>query len=335
MGENLQMSGAQRAAIFLLGVGEDAATLVMRHMNPKEVQKVGEAMATISKLTNEQVESVLAEFHLEVSEINPLGLDTTEFTRRVMTSALGEGKASSILSQVLDKAPEQQGVEALQWMAPRAIAEVLMEEHPQIGATVMTQLYDEQAGKVLTLLPESLRKDIVIRIARMEELDPAAMEELDRVLESQLGKLQRTPPRKVMGPDNLAAILNSTDVSLEQEMLAALSDVDEVLGDEVKEKMFIFDNLMSLDDRGLQRLIRDVPQENLLTALKGIDAQVAERFFRNMSERAAAILREDLEASGPLKISDVEQAQKDIVKTAKRLSDEGELMIGKSSRDYV
>jgi flagellar motor switch protein FliG len=169
----------------------------------------------------------------------------------------------------------------------------------------------------------------------MEELDPAAMEELDRVLESQLGKLQRTPPRKVMGPDNLAAILNSTDVGLEQEMLVALSDVDESLSDEVKEKMFIFDNLMSLDDRGLQRLIRDVPQENLLTALKGVDAQVAERFFRNMSERAAAILREDLEASGPIKISEVEEAQKEIVKTAKRLSDEGELMIGKSSRDYV
>lgn len=335
MAENIQLTGAQRAAIFLLGVGEEAATLVMRHMNPKEVQKVGEAMATISKLTNDQVESVLTEFHVEVSEINPLGLDAPEFTRRVMTSALGEGKASTILSQVLDKPPEQHGVEALQWMAPQAIAEVLLEEHPQISATVMTQLYDEQAAKVLALLPESLQKDIIVRIARMEELDPAAMEELDRVLESQLGKLQRTPPRKVMGPDNLAAILNSTDVGLEQEMLAALTDADESLSDEVKEKMFIFDNLMSLDDRGLQRLIRDVPQENLLTALKGVDAQVAERFFRNMSERAAAILREDLEASGPIKISEVEEAQKEIVKTAKRLSDEGELMIGKSSRDYV
>ena len=161
------------------------------------------------------------------------------------------------------------------------------------------------------------------------------MDELDRVLESQLGKLQRTPPRKVLGPDNLAAILNSTDAGLEQEMLSALTDADETLGDEVKEKMFIFDNLMSLDDRGLQRLIRDVTQENLLIALKGVDAQVAERFFKNMSERAAAILREDLEASGPIKISDVEQAQKEIVITAKRLSDEGELMIGKASRDYV
>ncbi len=335
MAENIQLTGAERAAIFLLGVGEDAATLVMRHMNPKEVQKVGEAMATISKLTNEQVESVLAEFHLDVSEINPLGLEAPEFTRRVMTSALGEGKASTILSQVLDKPSEQQGVDALQWMAPQAIAEVLAEEHPQITATVMTQLYDDQAAKVLQLLPETLRRDVALRIAQMEELDPKAMEELDRVLESQLGKLQRTPPKKVMGTDNLAAILNATDATLEQEVLEALSAADEVLGDEVKEKMFVFDNLMTLDDRGLQVLIRDIPQENLLVALKGVDPQTAERFFQNMSERASAILREDLEASSPLKLSDVEAAQKEIVRTAKKLADQGELMIGKASNDYV
>lgn len=329
------LSGAERAAIFLLGVGEEAATEVMRHMSAKEVQQVGEAMAMISKLTNNQVESVLADFHLESAEINPLGLDAPDFTRRVMTSALGQDKAQNILSQVLEKPEEHNGVEALQWMAPKAIAEVLEEEHPQIAATVMTQLYDEQAAKVLELLSEDMRKDVILRIARMEELDPRAMEELDRVLESQLGKLQRTPPRKVMGPDNLAAILNATGSDLEKEMLEALTLQDEELSDDVKEKMFIFDNLMQLDDRGFQRLVREVPQENLLTALKGVDETLAERFFNNMSERAAGILREDMEASGPVKLADVEVAQKEIVRTAKRLADEGELMIGKASRDYV
>jgi flagellar motor switch protein FliG len=318
-----------------LGVGEEAATEVMRHMSAKEVQQVGEAMATISKLTNNQVESVLADFHLESAEINPLGLDAPDFTRRVMTSALGQDKAQNILSQVLEKPEEHNGVEALQWMAPKAIAEVLEEEHPQIAATVMTQLYDEQAAKVLELLPEEMRKDVILRIARMEELDPRAMEELDRVLESQLGKLQRTPPRKVMGPDNLAAILNATGSDLEQEMLEALTSVDQELSDDVKEKMFIFDNLMQLDDKGFQRLVREVPNENMLTALKGVDDVLAERFFNNMSERAAEILREDMEASGPVKLSDVETAQKEIVRTAKRLADEGELMIGKASKDYV
>ena len=281
------------------------------------------------------MESVLADFHLESAEINPLGLDAPDFTRRVMTSALGQDKAQNILSQVLEKPEEHNGVEALQWMAPKAIAEVLEEEHPQIAATVMTQLYDEQAAKVLELLPEEMRKDVILRIARMEELDPRAMEELDRVLESQLGKLQRTPPRKVMGPDNLAAILNATGSDLEQEMLEALTSVDQELSDDVKEKMFIFDNLMQLDDKGFQRLVREVPNENMLTALKGVDDVLAERFFNNMSERAAEILREDMEASGPVKLSDVETAQKEMVRTAKRLADEGELMIGKASKDYV
>ena len=335
MANELNLKGAQRAAIFLLGVGEEAATEVMRHMSAKEVQQVGEAMASISKLTNAQVESVLADFHEESAEINPLGLEAPDFTRRVMTSALGQDKAQNILSQVLEKPDEHNGVEALQWMAPKAIAEVLVEEHPQIAATVMTQLYDEQAAKVLELLPDEMRKDVILRIARMEELDPQAMEELDRVLESQLGKLQRTPPRKVMGPDNLAAILNATGSELEQEMLEALTSVDEELGDDVKEKMFVFDNLMQLDDLGFQRLLREVAQENLLTALKGVDEVLAERFFKNMSERAAEILREDMEASGPVKLADVEAAQKEVVRTAKKLADEGVLMMGKAARDYV
>ena len=335
MADELNLTGSQRAAIFLLGVGEQAATEVMRHMSAKEVQQVGEAMATISKLTNNQVESVLADFHLESAEINPLGLDAPDFTRRVMTSALGQDKAQNILSQVLETPEEHNGVEALQWMAPKAIADVLGGEHPQIAATVMTQLYDEQAANVLALLPDDMRKDVILRIARMEELDPRAMEELDRVLESQLGNLQRTPPRKVLGPDNLAAILNATDSELEQEMLEALTQADEDLSDDVKEKMFVFDNLIKLDDRGFQTLVRDIDQEKLLVALKGVDQELTERFFNNMSERAADILREDMEASGPVKLADVEAAQKDIVKTAMKLADEGALMIGKGARDYV
>ena len=335
MADELNLTGSQRAAIFLLGVGEQAATEVMRHMSAKEVQQVGEAMATISKLTNNQVESVLADFHLESAEINPLGLEAPDFTRRVMTSALGQDKAQNILSQVLETPEEHNGVEALQWMAPKAIADVLGGEHPQIAATVMTQLYDEQAANVLALLPDDMRKDVILRIARMEELDPRAMEELDRVLESQLGKLQRTPPRKVLGPDNLAAILNATDSELEQEMLEALTQADEDLSDDVKEKMFVFDNLIKLDDRGFQTLVRDIDQEKLLVALKGVDQEHTERFFNNMSERAADILREDMEASGPVKLADVEAAQKEIVKTAMKLADEGALMIGKGARDYV
>lgn len=329
------LSGAERAAIFLLGVGEETATQVMRHLSAKEVQQVGEAMAGISGLTNKDVSGVLVNFCTEASEINPLAVTAPEFTKRVMTSALGEGRAKSILSRVMDKPEEHSGVDALHWMAAEAIAEVLVEEHPQIAATVLTQLEDDHAAEVLALFPDELQKDLILRIARMQELDPRAMEELDRVMSSQLGKLQKSPPRKVEGVNNAAAILNATSSSLEKELLESLQSTDQELGDEVKEKMFVFDNLMSLDDRGFQRLIREIATENLVVALKGVDMALQERFFNNMSERAADILKDDMEAKGPVKVSEVEAAQKQILITAQTLADEGELMLGRASGDYV
>ena len=329
------LSGAERAAIFLLGVGEETATQVMRHLSAKEVQQVGEAMAGISGLTNKDVSGVLANFCTEASEINPLAVTAPEFTKRVMTSALGEGRAKSILSRVMDKPEEHSGVDALHWMAAEAIAEVLVEEHPQIAATVLTQLEDDHAAEVLALFPDELQKDLILRIARMQELDPRAMEELDRVMSSQLGKLQKSPPRKVEGVNNAAAILNATSSSLEKVLLESLPSTDQELGDEVKEKMFVFDNLMSLDDRGFQRLIREIATENLVVALKGVDMALQERFFNNMSERAADILKDDMDAKGPVKVSEVEAAQKQILITAQTLADEGELMLGRASGDYV
>ncbi|MGB0765530.1 MAG: flagellar motor switch protein FliG [Luminiphilus sp.] len=329
------MSGAERAAIFLLGVGEETATQVMRHLSAKEVQQVGEAMAAISGLTNKDVSGVLAKFCTEASEINPLAVTAPEFTKRVMTSALGEGRAKSILSRVMDKPEEHSGVDALHWMAAEAIAEVLVEEHPQIAATVLTQLEDDHAAEVLALLPEELQKDLILRIARMQELDPRAMEELDRVMSSQLGKLQKSPPRKVEGVNNAAAILNATSSSMEKFLLESLQSTDQELGDEVKEKMFVFDNLMALDDRGFQRLIREIATENLVVALKGVDMTLQERFFNNMSERAADILKDDMDAKGPVKVSEVEAAQKQILITAQTLAEEGELMLGRESGDYV
>ena len=221
------MSGAERAAIFLLGVGEDTATQVMKHLSAKEVQQVGEAMAAISGLTNKDVSGVLAKFCTEASEINPLAVTAPEFTKRVMTTALGEGRAKTILSKVLDKPEEHTGVDALHWMAAEAIAAVLIEEHPQIAATVLTQLEDDHAAEVLALFPEEFQKDLILRIARMQELDPRAMEELDRVMSSQLGKLQKTPPRKVKCVNNAAAILNATSSSLEKTLLESLQSTDQ------------------------------------------------------------------------------------------------------------
>lgn len=335
MAEDTEMSGAQRAAIFLLGVGEDTATQIMRHMSPKEVQQVGEAMASMKGLTNQDIERVLRDFQAEASQINPLAVTAPDFTKRVMTQALGEGKARSILAQVLDKPEAHSGVDALQWMAPQAIADVLAEEHPQITATVLSQLEGEHAAKVLEYLPPELRKDVILRVARMEVLDPRAMEELDRVMESQLGKLQKTPPRPVKGTNNAAAILNASNSTLENELLDALRETDVQLGDKVKELMFVFDNLMTLDDRGFQRLIRELVTENLVVALKGVDDELAERFFSNMSERAADILKDDMDAKGPVKLAEVEAAQKQVLQAAMDLAEQGEIRLGRGDDGYV
>lgn len=329
------MTGAQRAAILLLGVGEDTATQIMRHMSAKEVQKVGEAMASMTGLTNDDIQQVLKEFQEEAVDINPLAITAPDFTKRVMTSALGEGKAKSILSRVMDKPEEHTGVDALQWMAPEAIAEVLEDEHPQVASTVLTQLEDDQAARVLELFPTELRKQVILRIAKMEVLDPGAMDELDKVMTSQLGRLQKAPPKAVKGITNAAAILNATNSKVENELLEALREDDQVLGDQVKEKMFVFDNLMALDNKGFQRLIREIATENLVVALKGVDDALADRFFNNMSERAAEILKDDMDAKGPLKLSEVEAAQKQILISAQELADEGEIMLGRGSGDYV
>jgi flagellar motor switch protein FliG len=335
MADDQTFTGAQRAAIFLLGVGEETATEIMRHMSPKEVQQIGEAMASIKTFSNEQVTEVLSSFQQDAAKVNPLALGATDFTKRVMTSALGEGKAKSILSRVLEKPETSQGVDALNWMAPEAIAGVLLEEHPQIVATILTQIDEEHAAQVLGHFTPAFRKDVMLRIARMEVLDPAAVEELNRVMESQLGRMQKTPPKKIEGVVNAANILNATNVDLESEILDALREIDNDLGERVKEKMFIFDNLMALDDRGFQRLIREISTENLVVALKGTDEALADRFFSNMSERAADILKDDMDAKGPVKLVDVEAAQKEIIRVAQALAEEGELQLGKDTGDYV
>lgn len=331
-----KLSGAQRAAIFLLGVGEDAAAAIMRHMEPREVQRVGEAMASLSSVSNQQVEEVLREFHSEASAVNPLGIGTPEFTQRVLIQALGESKARSMLSKVMPGKHQTRGIEALRWMDGGAIADLLDGEHPQIVAIVLASLDDDHAAQVLAALPDPVRREALLRVARLELIDPAAMEELDKVLEKQLGRVrQSSPPRTVNGMSSAAAMLNNVKSDLEATLMESLREADGELSEKVSELMFVFDDLMSLDDRGMQRLIREISVDNLVIALKGVDEAVQEKFFTNMSTRAADMLREDLEAKGPVKLSEVEEAQKEILTVASRLADEGELTLGKGDDGFV
>lgn len=330
-----KLSGAERAAIFLLGVGEESAASIMRHMEPREVRRVGEAMSSLTAVSNQQMTEVLTDFHKQAGDVNPLGLGASDFAQRVMVQALGEEKAKSMLSKVMAGRADSKGIEALKWMDAKSVASLIAGEHPQILAIVLASLEEDHAAAVLAEFPDKLRADVVQRVARLKTIDPAAMEELDKVLEKLLGRATKSPPRTVNGMESAAAIMNSVDADMETSVMDAMRESDEELTDRIAELMFVFDDLASLDDRGMQRLIREISVDVLVIALKGVDTTLQNKFFDNMSSRAADMLREDLEAKGPIKLAEVEGAQKEILSTAKQLADEGELMIGKGGDDFV
>lgn len=330
----MDLSGVQRAAIFLLGLGEEGAAAVMKHMEPKEVQRVGEAMATLSNVDDSQIVNVVQEFVQNVGKISSIGIGTGDFTRRVMVQALGESKARNMLGRVM-QGGNTKGMDALKWMDARSVAGLIKHEHPQIVAIVLASLESDHAAQVLALLSDETRTDALLRIAKLELIDPSALDELDQVLEKQLGEYQKLPPTMVKGLDVAAGILARMDSAMEGELLENMKQVDEELTEKVHELMFVFENLAALDDRGMQRLIRDISVDNLVIALKGVDDQVKERFFKNMSSRAAEMLKEDMEAKGPVRLADVEQAQKGILEIATRLADEGEIFLGKGEGEFV
>jgi flagellar motor switch protein FliG len=329
-----ELSGSQRAAIFLLGVGEEGAAAIMKHMAPKEVQRVGEAMACLQDVSNEQIALVVKEFSEKVNAVNPIGIGASDFTRRVMVEALGENRARSMLNKVMQD-NSTKGIDALKWMDARSVAGVIKGEHPQIMALVLASLEGDHAAQVMAFLSAEIRADVILRIARLDLIDPTAMQELDQVLEKQLAKGQEFPPSSVDGMSTAAGILNHMDTALETEMLDSVKAADGDLGEKIVDLMFVFDNLLAIDDRGMQRLIREISVDSLVIALKGVDTEVKDKFFNNMSSRAAEMLKEDLEAKGPVKLSDVEEQQKEILTIAARLADEGEISLGKGSGDFV
>ncbi|MEM6606856.1 MAG: flagellar motor switch protein FliG, partial [Pseudomonadota bacterium] len=267
--------------------------------------------------------------------VNPLALGATDFVQRVLVKALGDEKARSVMSKVLPGKTETRGIEALKWMDARAVAALIGEEHPQIIAIVLSSLDEEQAAQILKQLSKAQRSEVVMRIARLQMIDPHALEELDKVLEKQLGRIKKTAPRAVDGLASAAAIMNNIDAELEAKVMESLREKDEELSERINELMFVFDDLASLDDRGMQRLIREISVDTLVVALKGVNVDLQEKFFANMSSRAADMLRDDLDAKGPVRLVEVENAQKEILSAAKQLSDDGEIMIGKGGADFV
>lgn len=337
MPEMSKLPGVERAAVLLLSIGEQYASEVLKHMGPKEVQKLGSAMATMTNLTKVQVSEVLTNFCEMVDNQTALGVGSEDYIRTVLVKALGEDKAGGVIDRIL-LGSNSKGLEALKWMDARAVAEVIRLEHPQIIAIVLAYLDSDQSAEVLALFPERVRVDVLMRIATLDGIQPSALHELNEIMEKQFSgnSTNNVKSSSVGGVKTAANILNNMDSGIETVLLEKVKEADADLGQKIQDLMFVFENLLDVDDRGIQSLLREVSSDNLLLALKGADQTMRDKIYKNMSKRAAEILRDDLEVKGPVRLSEVEAAQKEILTVARRMADAGELMLGgKGGEEYV
>lgn len=321
------LTGVQRAAVLLLSLGEADAAEVLKHMDAKEVQKLGLAMATVGAVSREQVGKVMDDFQGALDRQTSLGVGADDYIRAVLVQALGADKAGSLIDRIL-LGRNTTGLDTLKWMDPRAIADLVRNEHPQIIAIVLSHLDPDQAADTLKLMPERTRADVLLRIATLDGIPPNALNELNEIMERQFAGNQNLKSSAVGGVKVAANILNYMDTGQDQNLLVAIRKVDAQLGQRIQDLMFVFDDLIDLEDRELQTVLREVSGERLGVALRGADPKVREKITRNMSQRAAEILIEDMEARGPVRLSDVETAQKEILAVVRRLADEGAVTLG-------
>lgn len=324
--ELAELNGTQRAAVLVLLLGEQQASDIIRYMNPKEVQALGGAMVALSDLSQEVVNAVLDDFVATLKKQTSLGLGTNEYVEKVLNRALGPDKAASVLSRIM---PGQgsKGLDILKWMDARSIAEMIRGEHPQVTAIILSVLEYDVAADVLAFLDPPTRAEIMQRVASLETVQPSAMEELESIMKSQFANNSSAQSSSFGGVKAAAKIMNFAKVDLESSVMAGLTSLDAELTQKIQDNMFTFENLSGVDNRGIQTLMRAVEPDMLMTALKGAADFVQEKFFGNMSTRARAMFMDEMEAKGPLRIADVEEAQKNIMRMAKKMSDAGELML--------
>lgn len=327
--------GVEQAAILLLTLGEQDAAQVLKHLGAREVQRVGSAMAQLTGISREEVSTVLTDLSAVIDKQTPFAIDSDDYVRKVMHEALGSEKANTVIDRIL-RGRSSRGLESLKWMEPKAIADMLRQEHPQITSIVLSYLDSDQAAQVLALFPEAMRPDIVLRIATLDGVHPSALSELDEVLEKQLSGNSGGKTTGFGGPKVAAEILTLVGAESEGKIIEEINKTDETLGQKLQDLMFVFEDLLEADDRGMQELMREIPGDKLILALKATGEELKTKFFKNMSERAAEMLRDDLEAKGPVKLSEVEAAQKEILVTARRMAEEGRMQLGgKGAEEYV
>jgi flagellar motor switch protein FliG len=321
------LSRVEKAAVLLMSLGEQDAAEILKHMGPKEVQRVGGCMANLGDIVQSDVEAILAEFVGSVGTQTGMGIGADDYIRNMLTQALGEDKASGLIDRIL-LGGNTTGLDTLKWMDSRAVADVIRQEHPQIQAIVISYLDGDQAAEILSNFDDKVRLDILMRVASLDSVQPAALQELNDILERQFSGSSSSQSTSMGGVKCAANIVNFVDSATASELMDQLKDIDEDLGNQIQDLMFVFDNLIDVDDRGIQALLREVSTDLLILALKGAEEELKEKIFANMSKRAAELLRDDLEAKGPVKISEVETAQKEILSIARRMADAGEIVLG-------
>lgn len=329
-------AGVMRSAVLMLALGEDEAVEVMKFLGPKEVQKLGEAMATLKSVGREQVGTAVTEFLTVAEQSSMLGIDSDEYIRSVLTRALGDDKASSLLNRIL-KTPDVNGIESLKWMDASTVTEFIKHEHPQIIATILVHLEPDQASEIIGNFSDELRQDVMLRIATLDGVKPIALRELNDVMSKLLTGNENVKKQTMGGIKVAAEIINYMSGDTEAMVMEGLKNYDDVMAQKIMDEMFVFDNLMEIDDKGIQVMLREVQSETLIVALKGATEEMRDKIFKNMSSRAAEMMKEDLESKGPVKLSEVEAQQKEILQVVRRLADEGQIQLaGKGGDDqYV
>ncbi|MBW8847029.1 MAG: flagellar motor switch protein FliG [Burkholderiales bacterium] len=324
--------GIENAAILLMSLGEEEASEVFKHLSPKEVQALGETIAKLKVIKRAQVENVLDKFDAVAETQSTLVTDTDEYVRAVLRKALGEDKANLLLDRIL-QGSDVSSIESLKWMDAASVAELLRNEHPQIIAAILAHLDFDQTASVLKLFPERGRNEVLIRIATLDGIQPTALKDLNEVMSQILAGGERMKKSSLGGAKTAAEIINMMGSSVEASVLDYVREADSDLAQRIMDNMFTFDDVNKIDDKGIQAMLKEVQSESLVVALKGASADLREKIFRNMSTRAAETLREDLESRGPVRLSEVEAEQKEMLKIVRRLVDEGQIVLAGGGDD--
>ena len=328
------MNGTQRAALLLMTLGEKEAAEVLKYMGAKEVQELGTAMASLKNVSRDAADNALDLFINDVEDQTALGINTESYVRRILGNAFGENKAEAFLDRIMI-GDDAKGLEALKWMGSREVANIIEDEHPQVIAIVVSYLESGQAAEVIELLPEEMRHDIVMRVARLSDVQQSALAEIEALIAAKSEKSNRGSTRKVGGDKVAAEIINALKPERGEAILEQIKEKNEELSIQIQEMMFVFDTLLKVDDRGIQALLREISNDLLVVALKGCDPAISDKILSNMSKRAGTLLREDMEAKGPMRLSEVEEAQKEILDVARRLAESGDIDLGQGGEEYV